>query len=301
MKYFFIAICLLVTFSIDAQREIIMSQYMYNRYNINPAFGGSHDVMSVFGSYRKQWMGFEESPASALFTIHSPLKNEKVGLGAQIFNESYAIASNTGFNISYAYRMALKNNKKLALGVSAGYINYKSNWGEADVVDMQDPAFAATEQTSAPLFGFGAALYDSKFFAGVSVPTFLYHDRFITGDNSVDFNKIDYLVTAGYLFELSENVSVQPSALLRVNLDQKTFVDVSATAILLRSLMIGASYRTVGDIVGILGYQITPQFRFTYSLDYSVESIGSYNNGTHEVALQFDFGYKINSPNPKFF
>ena len=81
----------------------------------------------------------------------------------------------------------------------------------------------------------------------------------------------------------------------------KPLLIVSATAILLKSLMIGASYRTVGDIVGILGYQINPQLRFTYSLDYSMEKIASYNNGTHEVSLQFDFGYKIHSPNPKFF
>ena len=301
MKHLLITLILLVSISSYGQREIVMSQYMYNRYSINPGFGGSHDVMSIFGSYRKQWMGFEGAPTTALFTVNTPLKNEKIALGAQIFNESYAIAANTGFNFSYTYRLPLNNGSKVGIAVSAGYVNYKTNWNDVDIVEQQDNSFAMTENSGSPILGFGAAMYNSKYFVGFSVPTFLYHDRYITGDNSVDFTKIDYLLTAGYMYEISDNISIQPSALLRVNMDDETFVDVSATAILLKSLMIGASYRTVGDIVGILGYQINPQLRFTYSLDYSMEKIASYNNGTHEVSLQFDFGYKIHSPNPKFF
>ncbi len=301
MKYLLVIIISLITISSYAQREIVMSQYMYNRYSINPGFGGAHDVMSIFGSFRKQWMGFEGSPTTALFTVNTPLKNEKVALGAQIFNESYAIVANTGFNLSYTYRLQLSNGAKVGLALSAGYVNYKSNWSEVDVVQADDASFAMTENYSSPILGFGTALYNSKYFVGLSVPTFIYFDRYVTGESSVDFTKIDYLLTAGYLYEISDNISIQPSALLRVNMDDETFVDVSATAIFLRSLMIGASYRTLGDFVGILGYQITPQLRFTYSLDYSLDKIATYNNGTHEVSLQFDFGYKIHSPNPKFF
>ncbi len=301
MKHLLVALISLLTISTFAQREIVMSQYMYNRYSINPGFGGSHEVMSMFGSYRKQWMGFEGSPSTAFFSINTPLKKEKVALGAQIFNESYAIAANSGFNLSYTYRLELNSGAKIGLAMSAGYVNYKTNWSEVNVVDSQDASFAMTENSGAPILGFGTALYNSKYFVGLSVPTFIYFDRYVTGENSVDFNKIDYLITAGYLYEISNNVSILPSALLRINMDDETFVDVSATAIFLKSLLIGASYRTVGDVVGILGYQISPQLRFTYSLDYSLDKIATYNNGTHEVSLQFDFGYKINSPNPKFF
>ncbi len=66
-------------------------------------------------------------------------------------------------------------------------------------------------------------------------------------------------------------------------------------------IWLGVSYRTTEEIVGLLGYQVTPQMRLSYSFDYSTGEIGSYNNGTHEIAIQFDFGYKIKTPNPKFF
>ncbi|TLX77539.1 type IX secretion system membrane protein PorP/SprF [Labilibacter sediminis] len=284
-----------------AQKEVRMSQYMYNKYVINPAFGGSHEALSLFGSFRKQWIGIENSPQGAFFSMHSPLNNEKVALGIQVFSENIAVANNTGFNASYTYRIKLANEANLALGVSAGLVNYKSNWSDVALVDPVDEAFGNTEQSMAPWLGFGVGVYHNKYFAGFSIPSFLFHDRFGTGDNSLDFASIDYLLTAGYLFQLSSGFSIQPSSLIRINGSQKSYVDMGCTGVLMNALMIGVSYRTTNEVVGILGYQVTPQFRFTYSLDYDIDPIGSYNNGTHEIAIQFDFGYKINTPNPKFF
>jgi type IX secretion system PorP/SprF family membrane protein len=301
MRYILSIFIFLVSISAISQREVIMSQYMYNKYTINSAFAGSHDVLSVFGSYRKQWMGFDDSPAEASFTLHSPLKNERVALGAQFYNETYGVVNNTGFSASYAYRIPLKNQSVLAFGVSAGLVSYQSDWSDVELVDEDPSVFGYADQSTAPSIGFGAALYGSKYFAGLSVPSFIYHDTYLTEENSVDFTKIDYLITGGYLFKLNDMLSLQPSALIRMNLDDKTYMDVSATALLFHTLMIGSSYRTTDEIIGMVGYQVNTQLRFTYSLDYNMESLGSYNNGTHEVSIQYDFGYKINSPNPKFF
>jgi len=307
MKYIINTFILLfITSSIIAQKEVVMTQYMYNKYSINPGFAGSHNVLSTYASYRKQWIGFQEAPSGSFFTAHTPLKNEKIALGMQFFNESFGISSNTGFSGSYTYRIFRDNNSTIAFGVSGGLVNYKSNWNDVEYTDftetyIPDATFGNIEQSSALWVGFGAALYTEKYFAGVSIPSFMYHDRFNSGENSVDFSKIDYLFTGGYLHKFSDHFSLQPSAMLRLNMNDNTYLDLSATAILMNSLMIGTSYRTTNEIIGIVGYQVTPQLRFTYSLDYNIDPIGTYNNGTHEVALQFDFGYKIQSPNPKFF
>ena len=304
MKQFTIIAALLFIMASHAvgQRELTMSQYMYNRYTINPAFAGSHECLSAYASYRKKWLGFEQSPSGAFFTVHSPLKNEKVALGAQFFNDKFAVSQNTGFNVSYSYRLKLRNQSTLAFGVSGGMVNYKTDWTDVRLSsDEPDQLFESIEETMSPWVGFGATVYSNNYFAGLSIPSLLYHDRYETGESSLDFNKVDYILTAGYLHKISNNFSIQPSALVRVNLDDETFVDVSATAFMLNSFMLGASYRTTNQVIGIVGYQITPQFRFTYSLDYDIDPIGSYNNGTHEIGLQFDFGYKVNSPDPKFF
>ena len=78
-------------------------------------------------------------------------------------------------------------------------------------------------------------------------------------------------------------------------------MDINATIIYDNMIWLGASYRTTKEYVALVGYQITPQLRFSYSFDYTTGDLATYNNGTHEIALQFDFGFKVNSPNPKFF
>ncbi|MGQ1785885.1 MULTISPECIES: PorP/SprF family type IX secretion system membrane protein [unclassified Saccharicrinis] len=303
MKQISLIIILLITLLSPAlgQRELIMSQYMYNRYTVNPAFGGSHETLSAYASYRKKYASFENSPAGAFFSINSPLKNEKVALGAQFFNDKFATSQNTGFNVSYTYRLQLNQETRLALGITAGMVNYKSDWDDVVLADGNDSEFIDGEQTMAPWVGFGAAIYHNRYFAGLSVPSLLYHDRFGTGESTLEFTKIDYLLTAGYLYKISDNFSIQPSALVRVNLDDETFADLSATTFIMNSVILGASYRTTNQVIGVAGFQISPQLRFTYSYDYDIDPIGSYNGGTHEVALQFDFGFKIDSPDPKFF
>ncbi len=297
---------LALSLSVFAQREIVMSQYMYNKYSINPAFGGSHDVLSVFGSYHKQWLGFDNSPTGSLFTIHSPMKNEKVALGLNLYGEKYAVSSSAGFSFSYTYRMFLKKKRTLALGVSGGLINYASNWNEVVYADysesyVTDDVFSSSEQSMSPWIGCGVAWYSPEFFIGLSVPNLVYYDVYYTNTNTVDFNKLDYLLTGGYLFTLNDILAIQPSALLRVNPDDKTFADISGTVVYMDRLFLGVSYRTTQEIIGIIGCNINPQLRCTYSLDYNMSNLGKYNNGTHEISFQFDFGYKIKTPNPKYF
>ncbi len=295
-----------ITFSAFAQKEVVMSQYMYNKYSINPAFGGSHEVLSAYGSYRKQWLGFDKSPSGSFFTVHAPLKNDKVALGLQIYNESYAVTSNTGFSLSYTYRLFLNNKKILSFGISGGMINYNSNWSDVVYADYTeayavDNIFESAEQKSMPWIGFGTALYSDSYFVGFSVPNIMHYDSYDTNSNNVDFASIDYLLTAGYKYVVSQQFAVQPSFLLRVNPNDETFVDVSATAIYKDSFFIGATYRTTSQMVAIVGCNINQQLRCTYSLDYNLGGLGTYNNGTHEVSLQYDFGFKIKTANPKYF
>ncbi len=294
-------ILITLTVSATAQKELIMSQYMHNKYSINAAFGGSHETLSAYASYRKKYASFENSPSGGLFTVNSPLKNEKLALGFQFFNDQFISSQNTGFNISYTYRIQLNKETKLGLGISAGMINYKYDWNDVLLVDKVDIEFSHSEQTMAPWIGFGAAIYHDKYYAGLSIPSLLYYDRFGSEESTLEHTKIDYLWTAGYIYKISDHFTLQPSIFVRLNMDDETFADISATTFIMRSVILGASYRTTHQIIGVAGVQISPQFRCTYSYDYNTDPIGSYNGGTHEVALQFNFGFKVNSPDPKFF
>lgn len=286
-----------------AQKDLVMSQYMHNRYTINPAFAGNRETSTLFGTFRKKWVGMTKSPHAQYISGHAPLKNEKVALGFEIYNQQIAVTGQTGISFSYTYRLPLANNQTLAFGLTGGAAFRYSNWSDVTILDEfeKDPLFSYNESNIAPLLGFGAAWYSNGYFAGFSIPSFFHYDAYFKETSSFSLDKANYLFTGGYMFELSNKFNVQPTFLARVNPTETTIVDVNATVIYDNMIWLGASYRTTKEFVGLVGYQITPQLRFSYSFDYINNDLASYNNGTHEIALQFDFAFKVNSPNPKFF
>ncbi len=301
-----LVIMLLSVAPLSAQKDIVMSQYMHNRYALNTAFAGNREVLSLYGSYRKKWAGFEGAPGTMLFSMHSALKNENVALGFEVYNQQYGVNKETGFAFSYTYRLKLANKQKLAFSLNGGGGFYNANWSEVATFGSEtgqlDDQFANNESNFSPIVGFGSAWYSNRFFAGFSVPNFFYYNPYVEGgESSLAFNKADYLLTAGYLFELGKKWHLQPSFMARVNAEYGSSVDVNATVIYDNVIWLGTAYRTTKDLVAMVGYQVTPQLRFSYSFDYTTGEISSFNNGTHEIAIQYDFGYKVKTPNPKFF
>ncbi len=285
-----------------AQYDLSMSQYMHNRYAINKAFGGSRDALSLFGSFRKKWSGINGSPSGQYFSGHTPLKNEKIAIGIDLFNQQYAVSQNTGFSLSYTYRIRTNDKTWLGFAVTGGGNFMSADWSDVTTIDDNDASFASNESRFNPTVGFGVSIYSNKFFAGVSIPSFFVQNEFDSSDINFDMSQIDYIATAGYAFSADEKWIIQPSFMAQYDgLMSELYTDINATFIYNSFIWAGVSYRTTDEIVGLLGVQINPQLRVAYSYDYSTGDIGSYNNGTHEISIQYDFSFKIKTPNPKFF
>ncbi|HIC31522.1 MAG TPA: type IX secretion system membrane protein PorP/SprF, partial [Flavobacteriaceae bacterium] len=86
-KYSIIILLLLGCLELSAQQLPQFTQYMFNTISINPAYAGSRETLSIVGLHRSQWVGLEGAPTTSTVSIHSPLKNEKIGLGATAIND----------------------------------------------------------------------------------------------------------------------------------------------------------------------------------------------------------------------
>ncbi|NPA35734.1 MAG: type IX secretion system membrane protein PorP/SprF, partial [Chlorobi bacterium] len=228
-----------------AQYDLSVSQYMYNRYAVNKAFAGSREALSLFGSFRKKWAGVNGSPSGQYFSGHTPLKNSKIALGLDIFNQQYAVSQYTGFSFSYTYRIKTNEKSWLGFALSGGGSFTSADWSDVFVIDEQDPSFSANESTFNPIIGFGASFYNDKFFAGISIPSFFVQNEFDDTDINFDLSEINYIATAGYNFSTGEKVNVQPSFLAQYDgLMSELYVDINTTLIYNNLLWAGVSYRT---------------------------------------------------------
>jgi type IX secretion system PorP/SprF family membrane protein len=314
-KLFYIGILVsLFINSGNAQDFPIFSQYISNGLLLSPAYSGSREVLSVSLLYRDQWAGFQGAPVFQSFSAHAPLKNANIGLGLLVLNEQSGPLRNTHVYLNYAYRFNVGAGK-LAMGIKAG-INF-GNYSFKDLLlqnqTQQDPAFSSpNESYLLPNLGAGIYYYSKSAFAGISIPYFFSYKKNSnqTGTGIYnDVNNYDYLITAGYLFNISRNFKIKPSTLIKYNAIYQKQSDLNLNFILLNDLLtVGAAYRMNDKtsnmfeaISGIFEVQFNPQLRIGYAFDYSGGNVNYFNYISHEISIRYEFSYKIKAFNPRYF
>ncbi|MCK4699069.1 MAG: type IX secretion system membrane protein PorP/SprF, partial [Bacteroidales bacterium] len=84
-------VAFLFTFFAWGQLQPLSNQYIFNGLAINPAYSGSREALSMTMLYRNQWVGLEGAPKTMSFSLHAPLRKEKIGLGLLIINDKIGV------------------------------------------------------------------------------------------------------------------------------------------------------------------------------------------------------------------
>ena len=82
---------LAVTFPLNLLGQMfpLSDHYDVNALAINPAYAGCQDALSLTASYRNQWVGFKDAPKSYILSVHSPVYNDRIGLGLLVENNRF--------------------------------------------------------------------------------------------------------------------------------------------------------------------------------------------------------------------
>jgi type IX secretion system PorP/SprF family membrane protein len=283
----------------------VFSQYLQNGLIINPAYAGSREVLSFFLSGRLQWLGIKGAPVLQTISMHSLLKNERVGLGLSGQFLQYGFTKSTSIYADYAYHLRLGKGK-LSMGLRAGFDMSNTNYSGILLIDPNDPVFNGSDKPYfLPNVGTGLYYYGRSFFLGVAVPSFLSYVKNSTGTVRINtFKDFEVLLTAGGLVSFSPAFRFKPSVFVdySVQNSRKPRIDLNGNFVIYDFVWIGGSWRTTEQVaVGILQLQINPQIMFGYSYDYPVGNMNTYSKGSHEVILRYEFGYKVSAANPRYF
>ena len=288
---------LLSVSSIFGQQDAQYTQYMYNMVILNPAYAGSKGVPAIGLLGRTQWVGVDGAPQTATLSFNSPI-GKATGLGLSIIHDEIGPVKENNIYADFSYTIFTGEEGRLAFGLKAGVTLL--DIGYLDTVDP-DPLNEPVNQAS-PNFGAGIYYYTDKFYAGLSAPNFLETRHLESGNGYVSTasEKMHYFLTAGYVFELSDNLLLKPSTMFKATSGAPLSVDLSANLLVNQMFEVGLSYRFDDSISGMVGFQVNNDFRIGYAYDYTTSNFGDYNSGSHEVILLFEFNRR-NIKSPRFF
>lgn len=288
-----ILFCLLIATAAQAQQDAMFTHYMFNTLAVNPAYAGSRDALTITGLHRSMWVGFDGAPTTQTVTLHSPIFNDKMGIGFSMVNDKIGPANSTDLSLDLSYALQLNEKYKLAFGLKSTMGINSVSLTSLELDDASDPAFA--EDLANQLTGnVGAGLYlhSDNFYTGLSVPGLIQGNLYNSDVLTPGKYQHHFFYIIGGVIKLSESVKFKPTSLVKVTPQSPIEGDLTASFLFNDKFWAGGMFRT-GDALGILlGYYVTPQLAVGYSFDWSyANTTFEYNNGSHELMIRYDFIY----------
>lgn len=281
-------------FQSDAQQLPQYSQYMLNRYVINPASAGSENYFVGQTNYRNQWQGITDAPSTYILSVNGPL-NEKMGIGGYLFSDVTGPTRRNGFNLSYAYHVKFNDYLKLSMSINAGLLQFSVDGTEITFGDAGDNVLGkAQENNLFPDAGFSFYLYGPKFYFGASAPQLIRNE--LDFENSIEDPTgrltSHYFITGGYKFELNNLIELEPSMLLKYVSPTPLAYEFSLRGIYNEMAWVGVSYRKSDAIVLLAGFTLQKNISLGYAYDFIQSDLGNYSSGSHEIMLSIKFNQR---------
>ncbi len=281
----------------------VTDHYILNPLKINPSYSGSRGGLSIAAFYRQQWVGLTGAPRTMSLEVDAPVLSNKLGLGLFVANDLIGVTKQTELMSTYAFRIGIKDGT-LALGLGAGMVATNTAWSDLIVIEPEPDYLIDSKVFVVPDFSFGAYYAVKNYFVGFSIPRLLgYKFDFNRNRYSlrVEPGNYHFILNTGYMFPVGQKARFMPSALLSYSPGEKLLWDGSAHFIIYDKFWFGATYRSTGSVTALAQFAINNQLKIAYSYDLTFGKLGTYNHGSHEVMLRYEFRYKVDVVNPLIF
>lgn len=277
-----------------AQQDLMVSQQIFSRINVNPAGTGNNKGCDAFLLGRIQWAGVDNSPKTGLLNFTAYSENVKSSFGATVNYDNLGVGnSQTNVQAVYAYHIDLNPKYILSLGISAG-INVGSFDPFKNVLkddsEIGKSTFVKDKTTEInPDFNAGAEISNEHWMAGFSC-THLLNDTSTTFEKGRHF----YVYGRGFL-NITPSFDLAPLFSYMHKHNTNT-TEIGCQAFFKKMIWGGVAWKpdfnrfSEMQMMSITaGFEWANRFRFGYSYDMN---FGEYNNlpsNTHEIMLSAHF------------
>ena len=296
IKRAFVATLLLCgsVFSGLAQQDLMVSQQLFSRINVNPAGTGNNDKFDLFLLGRMQWAGVENSPKTGLLNFTGYSESLKSSLGLTVNYDKIGVGhSATNAQLVYAYHVDLTDKYILSMGLSGG-----ANWGyfnpavniirdESELSNMETYTNEKDTEIS-PDVNFGLELTTMNWMVGASCT------HLLKSKSTTYMPGRHYYAYARGFFPLCETFDVAP-ALIYMHKHKTNVLEANVMAFYNRFVWGGATWKPdLSDPFDMSMLSLTLGFEWhNYRLGYTYDlNLGKCNNlpsNTHELLLSVQF------------
>lgn len=304
MRKLLIAILIGIAGTLAAQQDIQYSQFIFNKMAFNPAYAGSKEAMTLGAIYRHQWQGVEGAPRTLSAFTHAPFLNNRGGGGLAVTSDKIGMVDNSYIDLNYAYRIALKKETTLSVGLLTRFEYSQIDWLKAETIDIGDDLIPTDGSQTGVNFGLGMYLSSQSYYVGLSVPsllkTNLYSDEFF-GVNEISRFRSYYLM-GGLITRVADNVLFKPAMMISYNPNAPFELDLNASFMFMNAFWLGATYRLGDSVDAVLQFQLSKQMKLGLATDFTLTELRDYTTGSFEVMLEYLFFYdKEGINNIRFF
>jgi type IX secretion system PorP/SprF family membrane protein len=304
---------------VSGQQLPLYSQYLYNKFLINPAHAGSDGYTSFNITAREQWVGYSGAPRTysiswqtrflkrgyklekSIFdkTVYRPKTDGKVGLGAYIFSDRNGLVQRTGFETSYSYNFWVRDFTQLSFGLGLTGYYFCVNVTDKSFEDQSEPFLTDNLRRGifVPNADFGVYLLNPKFDVGFSAQQLFGSSAKIGNIAYKNYTMYrHYYLFGSYSYRSGEKTELEPAVLLKMSEELRPQADVGVTYIYDQALWAGLSYRTSGAVIANIRFKFVPSHTnmtslfFGYAFDFTSNKIQQATYGTHELTIALKFG-----------
>lgn len=292
MLRYFVKIACLVPFGLFGQEIVLNSPQWIARSVMNPTnISLAKDFrFSALLTTKKLWDGIQGSPR--IYGVAIDAKPDELnGIGFHAWNHDYAALRYTTVSLPYVRVVKLSPHDGFLLGLTTTFTS--STLDVSDFTHLERLDVVAADQSSIFLNAiFGASYYfKDELRVGGFIGNFLTNAS-MEGRNIINYSSyasrfygLDFTTTInndfiqGYTIILDGTVRMNdytgPIANLSVRIGQER-------------VLIGAGYRTNGEINYIAHFGVNTRGELGYVYTYSLNELQQYSNGSHQVFYRYN-------------
>ena len=283
-------------------QHLANDQYTYQLQGNNPAYAGAWNMLGITATGKSQLIGGAFGTSVYDLSIHSPLVNEKNGVGLYLYNYHYGPVNHFDANADYAYKISLGSSESLRLGLRAKFTNYMLSNVQYVGNNNGTDVLGAYDNLNILGLGLGAFYVSSNLYIGLAMPQI--KPLSISSDGTILFaNVIQF--DGGYQFAFNEILDFIPSINARYQSVDDYAVNLNTDFLIYNKIWLGGSWQFgTSSVLGAkLNFKINNQLMVGYALEHFTEGfLSAYRYNNHKLVLSY--AIKLNKKrimSPRFF